>query len=55
MSTPKEHKSYTFAVKVSTPMTTFIKELVFPIFEVPLEKSQLPHLTPDGGATPRNI
>ena len=35
--TPKESISPTFVVKVSTPMTKFMKELVFPIFEVPLE------------------
>ena len=37
--TPKEFISYNFAVKVSTPMTKFMKKLVFPIFEVPLEKN----------------
>ena len=35
--TQKERMSPTFAVKVSTPMTKFMKELVFPIFKVPLE------------------
>ena len=35
--TPKEPISPTFAVKISTSMTKFMKELVFPIFEVPLE------------------
>ena len=35
--TPKEPISFTFAVKVSTPMTKFMKELAFPIFKVPLE------------------
>ena len=35
--TPNERISPTFVVKVSMPMTKFMKELVFPIFEVPLE------------------
>ena len=35
--TPKERISPTFVVEVSTPMTKFKKELVFPIFDEPLE------------------
>ena len=37
--TPKEPISCTFAVKVSMPMTKFMKELVFPIFNVPRENN----------------
>ena len=53
--TPTELISSTFAVKVSTPMTKFMKKLVLPIFKVPREKKRQTDLTPDGGATPRNI